>query len=261
MKTRRGSGAMTESNEATLSKQSCRFEALLTSFSIYLVYFLWSNELMGFFCHACIIICWCSVWQTVFSCKLLILNFRGLKNSGSAFQRTHTPIRHNFMTTCLILGGSRSDILESTGPLKVCCGIWCQDVNNRSFKSCKLRLDRLFSTSHRCMIGLRSGEFWTANKLLKLVVVLHKPFLNHFALWQDALSCRKRPRPSGNTVSIKGAMLKQVGCVKVRFTWMTGPKVFQQNIAQSMPACLPIVHPGPRCSPGDWHTWSSTWSK
>lgn len=61
MKTRRGSGAMTESDEATLSKQSCRFEALLTSFSIYLVYFLWSNELMRFFCHACIIICWCSV--------------------------------------------------------------------------------------------------------------------------------------------------------------------------------------------------------
>jgi len=73
--------------------------------------------------------------------------------------------------------------MDSTRPLKVCCGIWQQDVSSRSFKSCKLRggasMDRtcLFSTSHRCLIGFRSGEF--GGQHLKLVVLL-KPFLNHF---------------------------------------------------------------------------------
>ena len=50
-------------------------------------------------------------------------------------------------------------------PLKVCCGIWHQDVSSRSFKSCKLRGGAsvdwtcLTCTSHRCSIGLRSGKF------------------------------------------------------------------------------------------------------
>jgi len=54
----------------------------------------------------------------------------------------------------------------------------------------------------------------------------------------------------------------------LRSTWMAGPKVSQQNIAQSItlppPACLlPIVRPGAMCSPGKWHTRTrpSTWCK
>ncbi|KAG9351058.1 hypothetical protein JZ751_024948 [Albula glossodonta] len=55
--------------------------------------------------------------------------------------------------------------MASTRPLKVCGGIWHQDISSRSFKSCKMRggasMDRtcLSSPSHRCSIGLRSGEF------------------------------------------------------------------------------------------------------
>ncbi|KAK3505989.1 hypothetical protein QTP70_003387 [Hemibagrus guttatus] len=51
-------------------------------------------------------------------------------------------------------------------------------------------------------------------------------------------------------------MLRQVVHVKVMSTQMAGPKISQQNIAQSMtlplPArLLPIVHPGAMFSPGD----------
>ncbi|MCJ8742356.1 hypothetical protein PDJAM_G00081160 [Pangasius djambal] len=55
--------------------------------------------------------------------------------------------------------------MDSTTPLKVCCGIWHQAINSRSFKSCKLQagasMDRtcLSSTSHRRSIRLSSGEF------------------------------------------------------------------------------------------------------
>ena len=65
------------------------------------------------------------------------------------FEATYnsTPISHNIMTTCLIL--SRSPFccktaltcrgMDSTRPLKVCCGIWHQAVSSTSFKSCRLR--------------------------------------------------------------------------------------------------------------------------
>ena len=61
---------------------------------------------------------------------------------------------------------------------------------------------------------------------------------------------------------------KKLVCVRLTSTWMAGPKVSQQNIAQSItrppPACfLPIVHPGTMCSPGKWRirTRPSTWCK
>jgi len=62
--------------------------------------------------------------------------------------------------TALTRGG-----MDSTRPLKVCCGVWHQDVSSRSFKSWKLRggasMGRtcLSNTPHRCSIALRSGEF------------------------------------------------------------------------------------------------------
>ena len=55
--------------------------------------------------------------------------------------------------------------MDSTRRLKVCCGIWHQDVSSRSFKSCKFRggasMDRtcLSSTSNRCSLGSKSGEY------------------------------------------------------------------------------------------------------
>ena len=92
------------------------------------------------------------------------------------------------MTTCLIL--CRSPFAaktaqthrgtESTRPLKMCCGIWHQDVSSRSFKSCKLwggaSIDRtcLSSASHRCSIGLRSGEFGACAFALQTIP---EPFL------------------------------------------------------------------------------------
>ncbi|KAJ8262269.1 hypothetical protein GJAV_G00164510 [Gymnothorax javanicus] len=33
--------------------------------------------------------------------------------------------------------------MDPTTPLKLCCGIWRQDVSSRSFKSCKLRVPKL----------------------------------------------------------------------------------------------------------------------
>ncbi|KAK3554138.1 hypothetical protein QTP70_019066, partial [Hemibagrus guttatus] len=55
--------------------------------------------------------------------------------------------------------------MDSTRSLKVCYDIWHQDISSRSFNSCKLRGGAsmyppcLSSTSHRCSMGLRSGEF------------------------------------------------------------------------------------------------------
>ncbi|XP_051801618.1 vascular endothelial growth factor C isoform X3 [Acanthochromis polyacanthus] len=66
------------------------------------------------------------------------------------------PSQHHLALTC--------QDMDSTRPLKVCCGIWHQDVS-RSFEACKLRgvasmkWTCLSSTSHRCSIGLRFGEF------------------------------------------------------------------------------------------------------
>ena len=116
------------------------------------------------------------------------------------------------------------------GALKVCCGIWHQDVSSRSFKSCKLQggasMDQtcLSSTSHRCMIGLRSGEFGGKVNTSPLVVVLLKPFLNHFCF------------------------------VAQRIILLS-----QQNITQSITLpllafLLPTVHPGTMCSPGKRRT-------
>lgn len=59
--------------------------------------------------------------------------------------------------------------LYSIRPLQVCCGIWSQNVRRRSFKSCKMQgeatMNRtcLFSTSHSCLIRLRSVGVNTSN--------------------------------------------------------------------------------------------------
>lgn len=59
---------------------------------------------------------------------------------------------------------------------------------------------------------------------------------NIFALWQRGLSCSKKPQPSGITISVKGCTWSTTRLwlavhVKVTSTWMTGPKVPQQNLA------------------------------
>ena len=139
----------------------------------------------------------------------------------------YAPIRHNIMTTCLILCWSRwvravlvakgvaaktaltHQGMDSSRPLEVCFGIWHQDVSSRFFKSSKLQggasVDQtcLSSTSHRSSIRLRSGEFGGQVNTSNLSC-----FSNHswttVALRQGALSCWKRPQPSGNTISMKG---------------------------------------------------------
>lgn len=55
--------------------------------------------------------------------------------------------------------------MDSMRPLKMSCGIWHQDFSTGYFKFCKLQggisMDWtcLFSSSHRCCIELRSGEY------------------------------------------------------------------------------------------------------
>lgn len=81
-----------------------------------------------------------------------------------------TPISHYIKTTCLILCRSPLMLPEQLGPveawtrpLKVSSGIWHDNVSSRS--SCKLKGGAFMggtcysSTSHRCLIGLRSGGF------------------------------------------------------------------------------------------------------
>ena len=159
---------------------------------------------------------------------------------------------------------------ESIRPLKVCCGIWHQDVSSRSFKSCKLQggasvdLTFLSSTSHRCLIGLRSGEFGGQVNISNSLVCSSNHSWTILALLHSVLSSWKRPQPSGNTISMKGCtwsaiMLRYVICVKVTSTWMVGPKISHHSIAQSitlppLDCLLSIVHPDAMCSPGKRHT-------
>ena len=80
--------------------------------------------------------------------------------------------------------------MDSTRPLKVCCGIWHQDVSSRSFNS---------STSYKILdwieILANGGQVNTSNLLL---CSSNCPW-TIFALWHSALSCWKSPQPSGNT--------------------------------------------------------------
>ena len=115
--------------------------------------------------------------------------------------------------------------MDSTRPLKVSCGIWHHDASSRSFKSCKLRgeasMDRtcLSSTSHRCSIGLRSGEF--GGQVNTLHSKCHVPQTMPDQCGLHTLSCWNR-------------------C-----------------ITHSPLACLlPTVHPGAICSPGK--RWTCT---
>ena len=100
--------------------------------------------------------------------------------------------------------------MDSTRPLKVCCGIWHQDVSSRSFKSCMLQggasMDWicLSSTSHRCSIGLRSGEFGGQVNTSNLLLCSSNHSWNMFVFLHGVLSCWKKPQPSGNIVSMKG---------------------------------------------------------
>ena len=81
-------------------------------------------------------------------------------------------------------------------------------------------MECLSSTSHRCSIGLRSGEFGCqVNTTPQTHCCAPKNILNHFCFCFFELSCRKRPQPSGNTVSMKGCtsatMLRWVVHIKV----------------------------------------------
>lgn len=87
-------------------------------------------------------------------------------HKGGNFPSTHVAdtklciAPHFASKTAMILQG-----MNSTKHLKVCCGIWRQDISKRSFKSCKLQgvasMDQtcLSCTSHRGSIRLRSEEF------------------------------------------------------------------------------------------------------
>ena len=75
--------------------------------------------------------------------------------------------------------------MDSTRPLKVCCGILHQDVDIRSLSpvSCKMGPPwiRLVCPAHPQMLDwIEIWEIWRPIQQLKLVVVLLKPFLNHF---------------------------------------------------------------------------------
>ena len=98
--------------------------------------------------------------------------------------------------------------MDSTRSLKVCCGIWHQDVGSRSFRSCKLwggaSMDWtcLSNTSHRSSTGLRSGEFGgqvnTSNSLL-----CSSNHLDHFCFVPWHIILLREAQPSGITVSIE----------------------------------------------------------
>ncbi len=99
------------------------------------------------------------------------------------------------------------------------------------------------STSYRCSI--RFWGIWSPKQHLELVVMFLKPFRNSFCSVAGAL-CWKRALSSGNTTAMKwctwsATMFRLVVRVKVTFSWMPGPKVSQQNIAQS------IRLPSPTC--------------
>ncbi len=92
----------------------------------------------------------------------------------------------------------------------VSCGVWHQRISRTFFKSNRLRggasVDRIWSrTSHRCSIRLRSGEFGGQGKTFNYLFL--KPSWTIVAVWQGALSCWKRPRPSGSTIAMRGCML------------------------------------------------------
>ncbi len=91
---------------------------------------------------------------------------------------------------------------DSTRPLKVCCGIWHQNVSSRSFKSCKLQgWIGLVCSAHPTDARL-DWDLGNLEAKSKLCSSSHSWTI--FALWQGALSCWKRPQPPGNTVSMKG---------------------------------------------------------
>ena len=105
-----------------------------------------------------------------FCSDTMLRNLNTMSHINSSW---YTPIRHTIMTTCLIIVGlpfaAKTALthwdMDSTRPLKVCCGIWHQVVSSRSFKSCKLRdgasvdWTHLSSTPHRHSIVLKYEEF------------------------------------------------------------------------------------------------------
>ena len=143
-------------------------------------------------------------------------------------------------------------IVDSTRPMKVCCGIWHQHLSRRSFKSCKVWVGAsmdwicLASTSHRCSIGLRSGDPKEAKSTPQsrccAPQTIPEPFL---------LCCMVR-YPAERGHSHQGI----------------GQNQSQQNIAQSItlpPTSMPSSHSAScaMCSPGKQHTSTrpSTWCK
>ncbi len=86
-----------------------------------------------------------------------------------------------------------------------------------------------------------SGEFGAQSNTLNSLSC--SSFRNSFCSVAGAL-CWKRALSSGNTTAMKwctwsATMFRSVVRVKVTFSWMPGPKVSQQNIAQSIRLPLP----------------------
>lgn len=81
---------------------------------------------------------------------------------------------------------------------------------SRSGKSCKLPAGAAAdwtscsSISHRCSVGLRSGEFGGHSNTLNSLFCSSNHSRNTCAVWWGAFSCWKRPLPWGHTVAMKG---------------------------------------------------------
>ena len=94
--------------------------------------------------------------------------------------------------------------MDSTRPLKVCCGIWHQDVSSRSFMSCKLRGGALHGSDlfvqhiPQMLSWIDIWGIWRPIQHPKLVVMLLKPFqyqfcfvARHIILLKEATAIRE----------------------------------------------------------------------
>lgn len=92
--------------------------------------------------------------------------------------------------------------MDTTRPLKLCCGILHQDVSSRTFRSCKLwggaSMDQtcLSSISHRWSTRLRSGQFGGQVNTLNSSLCSSNHSWTILALWQGSLSCWKSHPPT-----------------------------------------------------------------
>lgn len=179
------------------------------------------------------------VWNLIQPLQILIRCWKAI-NSSTSSGCTYIPIRHNIITTCLIMlfpfifkKSIVIHIQDSTRPLKVFCGIWHHryHISNRSFKSCKLWVEPpwigLLCPAHPTDVQLD----WDLGNM-ELKSTPQTPALAQ--LWLR------------NTVSIKGCiwsagMLRWLVRVKVTSTCMA--MLSSRKLAKSIITVLP------------WNTW------